>query len=295
MSAHETVNTHGRTRLSFANEADIDEFVVMLGEVRAWRDYAGSVAVVPPAARHLRTAAVVRRVDAAGEDSAGRDHERAARARSPRSATDTPASSGTSRRGRTFSSTSCKLHDIEPAMRLLADVGHDDARGVRQLGAQHHRVSVCRARPTNCSTSRRTRRRRRASCCGIGLSSTLPRKFKIAFEGLPRGSHRHRDQRPRRSSAELGPDGERGFRVTAGGGTAIMCKSAGMHSRVHPGDRNLPRVRSHAARVQGARRLPAQAAQSHEVHDQEARVGPLASRSTRRALDGVPRRRRCRC
>ena len=45
-SAHETVNTHGRTRLSFANEADIDEFVVMLekyerGEITPdqWRSF----------------------------------------------------------------------------------------------------------------------------------------------------------------------------------------------------------------------------------------------------------------
>src|SRR3954467_6736027 len=30
MSAHETLNTHGGARLSFANEADIDEFVTML-------------------------------------------------------------------------------------------------------------------------------------------------------------------------------------------------------------------------------------------------------------------------
>src|SRR5215218_10069218 len=46
MSVHETVNTHGRTRLSFANEADIDEFVVMLekyerGEITPdqWRSF----------------------------------------------------------------------------------------------------------------------------------------------------------------------------------------------------------------------------------------------------------------
>ena len=46
MAGHEAVNTHGRTRLSFANEADIDEFVVMLekyerGEITPdqWRTF----------------------------------------------------------------------------------------------------------------------------------------------------------------------------------------------------------------------------------------------------------------
>ena len=46
MAGHEQVNTHGRARLSFANEADIDEFVVMLekyerGEITPdqWRGF----------------------------------------------------------------------------------------------------------------------------------------------------------------------------------------------------------------------------------------------------------------
>ena len=53
-----------------------------------------------------------------------------------------------------------KLHDVEPAMRRLADGRADDARGLRQLGAQHHGVPVRRRRaPTSGSTSRRTRKR----------------------------------------------------------------------------------------------------------------------------------------
>jgi sulfite reductase (NADPH) hemoprotein beta-component len=46
MSAQDTLSTHGRARLSFANEADIDEFVVMLekyerGEITPdqWRSF----------------------------------------------------------------------------------------------------------------------------------------------------------------------------------------------------------------------------------------------------------------
>ena len=53
-----------------------------------------------------------------------------------------------------------KLHDVEPAMRLPRRRRADDARGVRQLGAQHHRAARTPAsRPTSASTSRRTPRR----------------------------------------------------------------------------------------------------------------------------------------
>ena len=35
-----------------------------------------------------------------------------------------------------------KVHDAEPAMRRMAEVGHHDARGVRQLRPQHHGVRL---------------------------------------------------------------------------------------------------------------------------------------------------------
>ncbi|OFW30150.1 MAG: nitrite reductase, partial [Acidobacteria bacterium RIFCSPLOWO2_02_FULL_65_29] len=59
------------------------------------------------------------------------------------------------------------------------------------------------------------------------LASTLPRKFKIAFEGCPE-DHVAAAINDLAFFAELGPAGERGFRVLAGGGTAIMCKSGGL-------------------------------------------------------------------
>jgi sulfite reductase beta subunit-like hemoprotein len=56
------------------------------------------------------------------------------------------------------------------------------------------------------------------------ISSTLPRKFKIAFEGCP-VDHALVGINDLGFYALIGPDGSRGFRVTAGGGTAILCKS----------------------------------------------------------------------
>src|SRR5205085_11658685 len=58
------------------------------------------------------------------------------------------------------------------------------------------------------------------------LSSSLPRKFKIAFEGCT-------TDHAKTSIHDIGwrakiQDGKRGFRVAVGGGTAIMCKSGGV-------------------------------------------------------------------
>ena len=103
---HDDPTTLGRARLSFANEADIDEFVDMLEQVRARRDHAGSMARVPPRARHLRPAADRRRADAARQDSAGHPRRATSSRRWPTSPSATRAASATSPRGRTSSSTS---------------------------------------------------------------------------------------------------------------------------------------------------------------------------------------------
>jgi sulfite reductase (NADPH) hemoprotein beta-component len=58
------------------------------------------------------------------------------------------------------------------------------------------------------------------------LASTLPRKFKIAFEGCGE-DHIATAINDLGFHAEIAADGTRGFRVLAGGGTALMCKSAG--------------------------------------------------------------------
>jgi sulfite reductase (NADPH) hemoprotein beta-component len=56
------------------------------------------------------------------------------------------------------------------------------------------------------------------------LSSTLPRKFKIGFEGCAE-DHALTAINDLGFRALLSPGGERAFRVTAGGGTAILCTS----------------------------------------------------------------------
>src|SRR5207244_2489120 len=59
------------------------------------------------------------------------------------------------------------------------------------------------------------------------LSSTLPRKFKIAFEGCA-VDHIATHINDLAFIARLSPTGGRGFQVVAGGGTAIMCTEAGV-------------------------------------------------------------------
>jgi sulfite reductase beta subunit-like hemoprotein len=68
------------------------------------------------------------------------------------------------------------------------------------------------------------------------LSSTLPRKFKIAFEGCTE-DHIAAAINDLAFRAQIAPDGARGFTVLAGGGTAIMCRSAGIiHEFVPAGE-----------------------------------------------------------
>ena len=59
------------------------------------------------------------------------------------------------------------------------------------------------------------------------LSSALPRKFKIAFEGCTSEDHAATSINDLGWRAMMAPDGSgrRGFRVQVAGGTAIMCRS----------------------------------------------------------------------
>lgn len=59
------------------------------------------------------------------------------------------------------------------------------------------------------------------------LSSSLPRKFKMAFEGCASDDHAQTSVNDIGWRATPAPDGsgQRGFRVTVAGGTAIMCRS----------------------------------------------------------------------
>jgi sulfite reductase (NADPH) hemoprotein beta-component len=224
-SAHETVNTHGRARLSFAKTADIDEFVVMLekyerGEItpdewRAFRLLRGTYGQ-----RQSYDASMLRVKVPQGiitSEQLGALAEVA------------------DRYSRRFGHITTrqniqlhfvKIHDIEPAMRLLADTGMTTREA---CGNSVRNITACPYAGTSVdelfdvtpyaeATTRFLLRHR--------LSSSLPRKFKISFEGC-REDHTAIAINDLAFKAEFGPAGERGFRVLAGGGTALMCKSAG--------------------------------------------------------------------
>jgi sulfite reductase (NADPH) hemoprotein beta-component len=227
--SHETLstqNTHGRTRLSFANEADIDEFVVMLEKYERaeitpdqWRSfrllrgtygqrqaYDASMLRVKIPQGVLSSAQLGVVADIADKYSRRFGHI-------------------TTRQN--IQLHFIKLHDMEPAMRMLADAGITTREA---CGNSVRNITTCPFAGTSAdevfdvtpyadAVTRFLLRHR--------LSSTLPRKFKIAFEGCSE-DHTAIAINDLAFKAELGPNGERGFRVLAGGGTALMCKSAGL-------------------------------------------------------------------
>src|SRR5262245_338981 len=226
MASEQDLTTHGRARLSFASEADIDEFVAVLekyerGEItpdqwRAFRLVRGTYGQRQDAdAQMLRvkipqgmlTAEQMRVLADIGERySRGFGHI-------------------TTRQNIQFHFV--KLHDVEPAMRMLADAGITTreacGNSVRNITACPYAGVAADERfdvtPYAEAMTRFLLRHR--------LSSSLPRKFKIAFEGCPE-DHAVTGIHDLAFHAQLAPDGERGFRVFARGGTAIMCKSAGI-------------------------------------------------------------------
>ena len=120
-----------------------------------------------------------------------------------------------------------KLQDAEPAMRLLADAGLTTREA---CGNSVRNITACAfagvagderfdITPYAEAMTRFLLRH--------PLSSTLPRKFKIAFEGCA-------DDHVMTAINDLGfravatASGGRGFRVVAGGGTAIMVTNAGL-------------------------------------------------------------------
>jgi len=224
-SAHETVNTHGRARLSFANEADIDEFVVMLekyerGEItpdqwRSFRLLRGTYGQRQSYDASMLRVKIPQGVIAADQlDAVAEVADRYSRR------------FGHITTRQNIQLHFVKLHDIEPAMRRLAEVGITTREA---CGNSVRNITACPFAGTSAdelfdvtpyaeALTRFLLRHR--------LSSSLPRKFKISFEGC-REDHTAIAINDLAFKAELGPNGERGFRVYAGGGTAIMCKSAG--------------------------------------------------------------------
>ena len=225
MSAEEKANTHGRTRLSFASVADIDEFVATLekyerGELtpdqwRAFRLVRGTYGQRQTEdAQMLRVKipqGILTKAQLYALADVGEKYSR-------------KFGHITTRQNIQFHFV--KLHDAEPAMRLLADQGLTTREA---CGNSVRNVTCCPfagvsgtelfdVTPYADGLTRFLLRH--------PLSSTLPRKFKIAFEGCTE-DHIALPINDLGFKAAVAKDGTRGFRITAGGGTAIMCADAG--------------------------------------------------------------------
>src|SRR5687768_3726692 len=226
MSVTDDPQTLGRVRLSFADTAEIDEFVATLeryerGELTAeeWRKYrlvrglygqrqaedAQMLRVKIPQGllngRQLHALA-----DVADRYSRGFGHI-------------------TTRQNVQFHF--MRLSTVEPAMRHLATAGLTTreacGNSVRNIVAcPYAGVALDEIFDVTPYAEALTRYLLRHP-----LSASLPRKFKIAFEGCASEDHAFTAINDIGWRAALAPDGSgrRGFRVTVGGGTAIMCRS----------------------------------------------------------------------
>jgi sulfite reductase beta subunit-like hemoprotein len=226
MSAVDDQTTYGRARLSFARQADIDEFVTVLdkyerGEItpdqwRAFRLVRGTYGQRQAEdAQMLRIKIpqgllTARQLDALAE--VGEQYSRG-------------FGHITTRQNVQFHFV--KLHDAEPAMRRLAESGLTTreacGNSVRNItGCPYAGVSADELFDVTPYAEELTRFLLRHR-----LASVLPRKFKIAFEGCT-VDHIATGINDLAFTAVVGREGGRGFRVTAGGGTAIMCTEGGV-------------------------------------------------------------------
>jgi sulfite reductase (NADPH) hemoprotein beta-component len=218
--------TFGRARLSFADAHDIDEFVATLeqferGEITPdqWRQF--RLVRGTYGQRQAEDAQMLRVKIPQGVLSAEQLEALASVAER--------YSRGfghiTTRQNMQFHFV--KLHDVEPAMHLLADVGLTTreacGNSVRNITAcPYAGVAADERFDVTPYAEAMTRHLLRHP-----LSSTLPRKFKIAFEGCAT-DHVMTSINDLGFRAVVGEYGGRGFRVTAGGGTAIMTRSGGV-------------------------------------------------------------------
>ena len=117
-----------------------------------------------------------------------------------------------------------RLHDVEPAMRRLAEAGLTTreacGNSVRNITAcPFAGVSADELFDVTPYAEALTRYLLRHP-----LSSKLPRKFKIGFEGCAEDHNKTGINDLGFRAAESG-EGARGFRVTVAGGTAILCRT----------------------------------------------------------------------
>src|SRR5689334_6014910 len=223
MAAIDDRETLGRARLSFADQKDVDEFVTMLdkferGEIgpdqwRAFRLVRGTYGQRQSAdAQMLRVkipqgvldgAQLEALADVADLYSRGFGHI-------------------TTRQNVQFHFV--KLHDVELAMHRLAEAGLTTreacGNSVRNITAcQYAGVAADELFDVTPYAEALTRYLLRHP-----LSSKLPRKFKIAFEGCAE-DHAKTGINDLGFRATESSEGARGFRVTVAGGTAILCRT----------------------------------------------------------------------
>ena len=226
MSVIDDPKTFGRARLSFADAHDIDEFVATLerferGDITAdqWRQFRlvrGTYGQRQADDAQMLRVKIPQGVLSADQLEALADvGERYSRG----------FGHITTRQNVQFHFV--KLHDVEPAMRLLADVGLTTreacGNSVRNITAcPYAGVAADERFDVTPYAEALTRHLLRHP-----LSSTLPRKFKVAFEGCPT-DHVMTSINDLGFRAVVSDHGGRGFRVTAGGGTAIMTRSGGV-------------------------------------------------------------------
>jgi sulfite reductase (NADPH) hemoprotein beta-component len=226
MSVVDDPKTFGRARLSFATQADIDEFVDTLeryerGELtpdqwRAFRLVRGTYGQRQDADAQMLRIKIPQGVLTSDQLDAIADvAERYSRG------------FGHITTRQNVQLHFVRLHDVEPAMRRLADAGLTTreacGNSVRNItGCPYAGVAHDERFDVTPYADALTRFLLRHP-----LSSTLPRKFKIAVEGCAT-DHVLTAINDLGFRALLGPDGGRGFRVTAGGGTAIMVTNAGV-------------------------------------------------------------------
>src|SRR3989442_10487548 len=226
MSVVDDPTTFGRARLSFADEAEIDDFVATLarferGELTPdkWRQYRlvrGTCGQRQRADAQMLRVKIPQGVLTADQLDALADvGDRYSRG----------FGHITTRQNMQFHFV--KLHDVELAMRRLADAGLTtrEACGsaVRNITAcPYAGVAADEIFDVTPYAEALTRFLLRHP-----LSSTLPRKFKIAFEGCP-VDHVATPINDLGFRAVLAPGGGRGFRITVAGGTAILVRTGAL-------------------------------------------------------------------
>jgi len=223
MSVIDDPKTFGRARLPFADVRDIDEFVATLeqferGEITAdqWRQFRlvrGTYGQRQAEDAQMLRVKIPQGVLSADQLEAladvGEQYSRG-------------FGHITTRQNIQFHFV--KLHDVERAMHQLADTGLTTreacGNSVRNITAcPYAGVAADERFDVTPYAEALTRYLLRHP-----LSSTLPRKFKIGFEGCS-VDHVMTSINDLGFRAVVGQHGGRGFRVTAGGGTAIMTRS----------------------------------------------------------------------